>query len=120
MSQLQLCLLGRVNGPSVIPVAEIEKIKTYREAVIACWLHRRVRGMTNATLCQITGMRPSHLSDYLSPSEVDKRGNERRDMPAKYIPAFELVAGNTFVSQWLATQSHLTILESIVLFCEAA
>lgn len=121
MNQLPLLnLLGRLDGPSVVPAAEVAKITSYREAVIACWINRRVSRMSRATLCELTGMRPSHVSDYFNPVGVDRRGHELRDMPAKYVPAFELAAGNTFVSQWLAMQSKLTVLESIVLVDEAA
>jgi hypothetical protein len=118
--QQSLKLLGRIDGPSVVPTAAVEQIKTYRDAVIACWMYRRVKGMTVASLCEQTGMRPSHVSDYLSGSEKDAKGKDRREMPAKYLPAFERVAGNTFITQWLAMQSKLTVLESISADREAA
>jgi len=112
MDQQQLKLIGRLDGPSIVPAAAVAQIATYRQAVIACWLNRRATRMTYATLCERTGMRPSHIPDYLDPSGVDSHGRERRDMPAKYIPAFELVVGNTFISQWFALQSNLPVLNS--------
>lgn len=109
MGQLELKLLGRIDEPSLVPAEAIARIKTFREAVIAGWMHRRVQRMTKATLCEMTGMRPCHVSDYLNPAETDKRGRELRDMPGKYVPAFERACGNSFVSQWLAKQSEVPI-----------
>ena len=117
--QLQLRLFGRIDAPSVVPAVEVAKIRSYREACIACWVNRRVMGMTQATLAELTGMRPSHISDYLCTDSQDKRGDDRREMPAKYLTAFEVAAGNTFVTQWLAMQSKLTVLESLMLHTEA-
>lgn len=105
MSQLELHLLGRMDGPSAVPASEIAKIKTYRQACIACWIHRRIKNMTAASLAEQTGMRPSHISDYFAADPVDKRGRRRRNMPGEYIPAMELAAGNTYISQWLAVQT---------------
>lgn len=113
MQQLQLPLIGRIDAPSVVPAAAIARIATYREAVRAGWMNRRVTGMTRATLAAMTGMRPSHISDYLCAEEMDSRGRERRDMPAKYIPEFDAAVGNTIVSQWIAMQSKLTVLEAL-------
>lgn len=112
--------MGRVDGPSVVPHVVMMQVKSYRAAVCLCWMHRRTKAMTKATLAEFTGMRPSHLGDYLSLAECDKRGRELREMPAKYLPAFEALMGNTFASQWLAMQSKLTILESIIPAAEAA
>lgn len=114
MSQLQLSLMGRIDAAAVVPQSAVDQIATYREAVRACWINRRSQGMTRQTLAELTGMYPQHVSDYLADSEVDRKGKERRDMPAKYIKEFEAVAGNTFVSQWLAHQSGLTVMESLI------
>lgn len=113
MDQLQLSLLGCLSGPGAVPAAEIEKLRTYREAVCMAWALRRVKGMTNATLAERTGMRPSHISDYLSAAAFDKNGKERREMPAKYLPAFEAAAGNTLVTQWLLMQSQRAVQEAL-------
>ena len=113
MDQLQLSLLGCLEGPGAVPASEIAKLRSYREAVVAAWAHRRIKGMTHATLAERTGMRPSHISDYLSTEAHDKNGKERREMPAKYLPAFEAAAGNTFVTQWLMEQSRKAVQESL-------
>lgn len=105
MEQLELNILGRLDGPRAVAFEELAKAGTYRDACIACWTHRRVKNMTASTLAEITGMRPSHISDYFSANPLDKHGHERREMPAKYIPALERIAGNTFITQWQAAQT---------------
>jgi len=104
----------RTNGPAVVSIADIRAILTYSDAIRFGWENRQIKNMTRATLAELTGIRPSHLSDYLNPCRVDKHGRELREMPAKYIPAFEQAVGNTFASQWLAMQSQLTILEAMM------
>jgi hypothetical protein len=97
-----------------LPVEVIAQVKSYRDAVVLCWTHRRSQRMTRATLAEMTGMYAQHISDYLADSDIDRKGKERRDMPAKYIAAFESVCGNTYVSQWVANQSGLTVLEGVI------
>jgi hypothetical protein len=120
MSQLQLNLMGRVDAPSVVPQGAVSKVTTYRGAVRASWANRRSKGMTRQTLAELTGMYAQHVSDYLADSEIDRKGKERRDMPAKYIRDFEVVTGNTFASQWLAQQSGLTVMEGVIAEQKAA
>lgn len=114
MNQQQIKLHDRIDGPSVVPLAHMSQVKTYREAVRFGWAHRQVKNMTQATLAEKTGMRPSHIPEYLSKDDTDERGRELRDMPAKYIPAFEKAVGNSFASQWLAMESQLTVLEAMI------
>jgi hypothetical protein len=120
MSQIDLNLMGRIDGAKAVPHSEVEKIASYRDAVRMSWLHRRAQRMTQTTLAELTGMYPQHVTDYLCDAEKDRHGKDRRDMPAKYIREFESVTGNTFVSQWLAHQSGLTVLESIIAERKAA
>ena len=115
MSQLPLALLGRIDGPSVVPNSAVRSVETYRDAVRSSWVHRRSQGMTKATLAELAGMYPSHVTDYLCDTDTDSKGRERRDMPAKYIRDFEAITGNTFVSQFIAHQSKLTILETMLM-----
>ena len=114
MSQLPLNLLARIDAPSVVPHSQIAAIGDYREAVRLCWMHRRSAGMTRRTLAELTGMRACLIVDYLHASSVGTDKADRRDMPAKYIKSFEAVCGNTFVSQWIACQSKLTVLEAMI------
>ena len=99
--------MGRLDGPSVVPAEAIKLAKSYREDVRLCWALRRVKGMKKRTAAEECGLYVSHVSEYLSDDD------SKRDMPAKYIPAFEALAGNTAISQWLAAQARLTVLEEM-------
>lgn len=107
MTQLQLPLLGRLDGPSVVPEQNIKACQSYRDAVRLCWGLRRVRAMTSLTLAESAGFPANHRSDYLSDDEA------KRELPAKYIRAFEAVCGNTAISQWIARGAKLTVLEEM-------
>lgn len=113
MNQLQLGLVGVLEGPGAVPAEEVAKARSYREAVVACWLNRRIKGMTKRTLAELTGMRASHISDYLSPSVFNTKGRELREMPAKFLPKFEAAMGNTFVTQWLRSESMRAVQEAL-------
>lgn len=108
-AQLQIPLMGRIDAPSVAPAQLVRAAKTYREAVRLCWRLRRVAYMTRQQLSAEAELYPQHVTDYLH--EDDKPS--RRDLPANAIARFEAVVGNTLVSQWLAAQSQLTILEEL-------
>lgn len=109
MNQRELPLLARIDGPSVMPEQYVALAKTYRQAVRVAWRKRRVQYMTKAQLAAETGMYASHITDYLNEDDHPKR----RDLPAHHIHAFNVVVGNTLVSQWLAHQDGLTILEEM-------
>lgn len=95
--------------PSTVHIALVEACASYRQAVKTAWSIRKSQRMTQATLSEITGIFPAHVSDYLSDNSVTPKGFERRDMPAKYIKEFERAVGNTLVSQWIAYQSGLVV-----------
>ena len=105
--QLDLPLLCRLDGPSVVPDSHVRACQTYRDAVRLCWALRRVKKMTSLTLAEQAGFPANHRSDYLSDDE------DKRELPAKYIRAFEYVCGNTAISQWIAMGAKLTVLEEI-------
>jgi hypothetical protein len=105
--QMSLPLLCRLDGPSVVPDQHIKACASYRDAVRLCWALRRVKEMTTLTLAEKAGLPSNHRSDYLSDNK------DRRELPAKYIKAFEYVCGNTAVSQWIALGAKLTVLEEI-------
>lgn len=109
MDQLEFPLLGRLDAPSAVPNQWIRHARTYRHAVRLAWQLRRVKTMTRATLSAEATLIPQHVSDYLAEDDKPKR----RDLPADKVAAFEGVVGNTLVSQWLASQSHLTVLEEM-------
>jgi hypothetical protein len=109
MDSLALPLLGRLNAPSIAPSPLVTRCKTYREAVRMCWSLRRVHYMTLRQLAADGGFYPQHVGDWLNPDDKPKR----RDLPGDCISRFEVVVGNTLVSQWLAFRSALTVLEEM-------
>jgi hypothetical protein len=120
MGQIDLALMGVIDGAKAVPQGEVAKVASYREAVRMAWAHRRSQRMTRQTLAELTGMYPQHVSDYLADDDHDRHGKERRDMPARFIKEFEAVTGNTFVSQWLAYKSGLTVLQGLIAEQKAA
>ncbi len=109
MEARELALIGRLDGPRAVPMHTVSRCKTYRDAVRLAWALRRVPGMTKAMLAHFAGLTPQHVSDYVAAD--DSPG--RRDLPADAICRFEAAVGNTLVSQWVARQSQLTVLEEM-------
>lgn len=109
MTQRELELLQRIDGPSVVPSHALTFAKTYREAVRFCWALRRAKGLRVTDLARDFGFNRQHASDYLNADDKPTR----RSLPAEQIALFEEVCGNTFVTQWLAARSHLTVLEEM-------
>lgn len=109
MGQLEMRLLARMEGPSVVPPHALKNITTYREAVRLCWDLRRVKGMKPVDVAAHCGLVRQHISDYLNPD--DKRG--RRDLPAEAIEDFEDFCGNTAITQWLVSRAGLTLIEEM-------
>ena len=109
MDQLEFPLMGRLDAPSIAPKQWVCHAKTYRQAVRLSWHLKRVHHMTRRQLAAEAQLYPQHVTDYLH--EDDKPS--RRDLPAEAIARFEAVVGNTLISQWLAAQSKLTVLEEL-------
>ena len=105
---LALPLIGGVVQAQrlVVPPEVVMGIKSYRHACRLAWRLRHPR-ITQRTLAELAGLYPSHVSDYFSVHDT------RRELPARLVAAFEAVVGNTVVSQWLAQQSRLTVLEEL-------
>jgi hypothetical protein len=106
MEQLHLPLLARLDGPAVVPAEYVQRVQSYREAVQLCYSLRRVK-LTKRDIAQAAGLYPPHVTDYLSSKPV------KRELPGRYITAFESACGNTAISQWLALGSKLTVLEEM-------
>jgi predicted transcriptional regulator len=106
--RLPLPLFGGVVQAQrlVVPPQVVATIRSYRHACRLAWKLRRTR-LTQRTLAELAGLYPSHVSDYFSVHE------QRRELPAKHIGAVEAVLGNTVISQWLAQQSRLTVIEEL-------
>lgn len=106
---LPLPLVGGVIQAQrlVVPPEVVMSILSYRHACRLAWKLRQVRNITRRTLAEASGLYTSHVSDYFSVHE------NRRELPAKHIAQVEAVLGNTVISQWLAQQSKLTVLEEM-------
>lgn len=109
MNSLYLPLLGGVidSTPRHLPSSVIHTIKTYRQACRLAWKLRRVTGLTKRSLAEQAGLYASHVTDYFSINEA------RRELPAKHVAHVEKILGNTVISQWLAWQADLTVLEEL-------
>ena len=107
-ASLPLPLMGGVVQAQrlVLPVEVIARIESYREACRLAWKLRRTR-MSQRTFAEVSGLYAPHVSDYFSAHE------QRRELPARHIPAAESALGNTVISQWLAYRAQLTVLEGL-------
>jgi hypothetical protein len=107
---LPLPLVGGVVQAQVlhVPPEVVMRIPDYRHACRLAWKLRRTR-ITQRTLSELCGLYTSHVSEYFS------RHESRRELPARYIGVVEAALGNTVISQWLAQQSRLTVLEEMQL-----
>jgi hypothetical protein len=106
---LPLPLLGGVvqRQRLVLPPEAIMGIKSWRHACRLAWKLRHPR-ITQRTLSELVpGLYQSHVSDYFSVRA------DRRELPARHVAAVEAVLGNTAMSQYLAQQSGLTVLEEM-------
>ena len=106
--QLQLPMLTYYVGPRLVPQDVVAGVATYRDAVRLCWQLRLRTSLTRRALAEEAGLYASHVSDYLSELEI------KRDLPAKHIAAMEVACGNRVITQWLAAQANLTILEQYI------
>ena len=107
--QAPLPLIGGVVQMQRLVVAPevVMGIKSYRHACRLAWRLRFVRNLTRRTLAEAAGLYTSHVSDYFSLHD------NRRELPARHIAAVEAVLGNTVISQYMAQQSKLTVLEEM-------
>lgn len=91
----------------VIPAEVVMQLKSYRHACRLAWRIRVIRNMTKRTFAEQAGLYASHVTDYFSVLE------NRRELPARYIAQAEKILGNTVISQWVAQQSCLTVMEEL-------
>lgn len=105
---LALPLLGGVVQAQrlVVPASVVMGLPTYRHACRLAFKLRQPR-ITQRTLAEAAGLYTSHVSDYFSVHD------SRRELPARHVAMVESVLGNTVISQWLAQQSKLTVLEEM-------
>ena len=106
--QLNLPMLSYYEGPKIVGPDVVAQCKTYRDAVRKCFELRTRTRMSLSVLAEESGCYASHMSDYVSSNP------EKRELPAKHIADFEVACGNRLVTQWLAAQAHVTILETFI------
>lgn len=90
-----------------LPTELVARLPSYRHACRLAWHLRRPRNLTMRSLAEQAGLYVPHVSDYFSAHAT------RRELPARMVATVELVLGNTAISQWLAQQSQLTVLEEL-------
>lgn len=112
--QLPLQMITYYQGPRLVDPKLLLHVRTYREAVRACWEMRTRKHLTQALLAEEVGLYPSHVSDYLS-----LRPN-KRDLPGASITAFENACGNRLITQWMTHRAGLHLLEEVTAFRRAA
>lgn len=107
-TQLELPFLYRIDAPRVLHPDEIAELKTYREAVLLCWSKRRDKSDGAQSACaRWCGIQVSHMSSYLSDDP------KQRDMPAKYVKAFQIWCDNTAIGQFQARESALSVSQEV-------
>ncbi len=107
--QAAASLLGRLDAPSVVPPHVLRAVLSYRHAVRLCWALRRASHWGPLDMARHCGFTRQHVSDWLQADDAPTR----RSLPAGQIAAFESACGNTLVTQWLAAQARLTVLEEL-------
>jgi hypothetical protein len=105
---------GMAKEPQWVETVVIQQIASYREACRLCWDQRRIKGLTLAMLASISDLYASHVTDYFHKEDQDKKGRRRRMLPAEQVAVVESILGNHAITQWLAGQKKLTIMERII------
>jgi hypothetical protein len=98
----------------VVPPEVVMRITSYRQACRLAWKLRYPKNLTQRTLAELAGLYAPHVSNYFSVQE------HKRELPARHIAAVEAVLGNTVISQYLAQQAKLTVLEEMQVARRAA
>lgn len=86
----------------------------YRDAVVWCWANRpKDKGMNDqddqATFARRSGAYTSHMSRFVSPSS-----KAPMELRPDLIPSFEAYTGWRGVTQYLAKQSSVTLMEEVI------
>jgi hypothetical protein len=103
--QLRLPMLTCYDGPALVDERLVRSCTSFRAAVRMCWEMRTRRSLTRRELALEVGIHPPHVTDYLNADA------SRRELPAKYIEAFEVSCGNFFITQWFAWRAQLTVVD---------
>jgi len=95
--------------PKIVSVQYVEMCDTWRKACRMAWQMRRIRNMTYTMFAAYTGFTRQHVGDWFNKDDLQTR----RSMPVECVSVSEYVFGNKLLSQWIAAQSKLTILEEM-------
>jgi hypothetical protein len=94
----RLGLFGGVSyQPEFLPIEEVMKCESFRDAVRLSWEFRRIKAMTQSTLAERIGTYASHVTDYMHRDDDPKR----RNLPANKLSRWAVHVGNFGVQQWL-------------------
>ena len=107
-TQLALPMLSVYSAPVFVATQTVAICDTWRSAVRMAYELRQRRQMTRKQLAEEVGCWPSHLTDYLCAEP------RPRELPARFVAAFEVAVGNRLLSQWLTRQCQLTLVEEIL------
>jgi len=106
--QREFQFFGVVEPPMAVPTQVIAFIRSYRQACRVALKLARVK-RTLRTVAEMGGFTYQHVSDWFNKDDA----RTRRSMPAECIGRFEVIVGNTVITQWLAAQSRLTVTEEL-------
>ena len=111
--QREIRIFGSLQKASWVPVEVVDRWQSYREAVVWCWANRPFHGLAEpddqALFARHAGVHAPHMSRYVS--EFSKAPME---LKPDLIPAFEAYTGWRGVTQYLAKQSTVTIMEQVI------
>lgn len=97
-----------MDGPAAVPTQVISHIKSYRQACRVALKLAQVK-RTYRTIAELGNFTYQHVSDWFNKDDA----KTRRSMPAECVARFEVIAGNTVITQWLAAQTGLTVVEEM-------
>lgn len=98
-----------VDAPKFVATWYVDKCKSWREVCRMAWQMRRVRNMTYTMFAAYGGFTRQHVGDWFNPDDKPTR----RSMPVDCVHTAESILGVRILSQWIAKQSRLTILEEM-------
>jgi hypothetical protein len=107
--QREFPLMGRLEGPAIVPTELMRLAQTYRQACRLAWMLRRLRKLTYRQLAAECDLIYQHVGDYFNPDDDPYR----RDLPGDAVKRVEWFLGNTAISQWHARNAGFSVLEEM-------
>lgn len=96
-----------------VPAEIVNQFSTYREAVIWCWANRPQSGLVDPKDQSLfsfhSGMHPPHMSRC-----VNTLTKAPMDLPPDFINEFEAYTGWRGITQYIARQSRVTLMEEMI------